>query len=162
MAQSSANQSEDEFQRCAWLGCHGREFEYTELCFEHASRVAARMHVLTRQTVEMNLDRKKHRERHNPKPLRQSFVYYLMIGPSTVKIGTTTDLKMRLRPLRTDPQYVVAIERGGRNIEAQRHEQFAQERIGKREDFQLSDRLKEHIEALLPERNELIALALAN
>jgi hypothetical protein len=82
-----------------------------------------------------------------------------MIGPSTVKIGTTTDLKSRLNQLRSDPQYVVAIEPGGRDVERQRHLQFATERIGRRENFRLSERLKRHIDDLHPLRDELVGLA---
>ncbi|OFB37960.1 hypothetical protein BA059_16825 [Mycolicibacterium sp. (ex Dasyatis americana)] len=96
----------------------------------------------------------------NPKPLpRDPFVYYLMVGPETVKIGTTKDLNRRLCGLRTEAQYVVAIERGSFEVETERHRQFADERIGRREDFRLSDRLKAHIEAMQPDRDRLVEIA---
>jgi hypothetical protein len=94
-------------------------------------------------------------------PTRQPYVYYLMVGPTTVKIGTTTNLSQRLSGLRTDLQYVVAIEHGSFDTERKRHLEFATERIGNREDFQLTDRLNSHIESLLPQRDELIREATA-
>ncbi|UTN93588.1 hypothetical protein SEA_OREGANO_75 [Gordonia phage Oregano] len=68
-------------------------------------------------------------------------VYYLMVGPATVKIGTSTDLIRRIATLRTDMQYIVAVER-------QRHREFRTERITRREDFRLTERLRSHIEHL--------------
>jgi hypothetical protein len=59
----------------------------------------------------------------------------------------------------TNMQYVVAIELGGWELEHQRHREFSEERIGRREDFRLSDRLKVHIEALQPQRDRLVELA---
>jgi hypothetical protein len=94
-----------------------------------------------------------------PAPHPPSYVYYLMLGPTTVKIGTTYRLAERIRSLRTDLQYVVAIERGGRDVEKIRHKQFAAERKGKREDFRLSDALKAHIGAMAPNRDELVRIA---
>lgn len=94
----------------------------------------------------------------SPRP--DPFVYYLMLSPSTVKIGTTIDLRRRVtNQLRSDLQYVVAIERGGLDLERQRHSEFASERLGKREDFRLSPRLKRHIETLMPDRDELVGIA---
>ena len=86
-------------------------------------------------------------------------VYYLMVGPSTVKIGTTVNLAQRIKQLRTDLQYVVALEPGSHTLETQRHREFAVERIGRRENFRLSDRLKAHIESLQPRRDELVNMA---
>lgn len=76
-----------------------------------------------------------------------SVVYYVRTG-RYVKIGYTSNLKARLVNLRLDATEVLATESGGRTLEAQRHAQFADERIGKREDFVLSFRLQEHIREL--------------
>lgn len=95
-----------------------------------------------------------------PSPEPPSFVYYLMVGPSTVKIGTTRDLRARLGALRTEKQYIAALELGGQPLEAQRHKQFAAERIGRRENFQLSKALKQHIESLQPRRTGLLRSAI--
>lgn len=80
---------------------------------------------------------------------KTSVVYYLAVGPNTVKIGTTTDLAARMRSLRTDMQYVLAVEPGGRDVERERHEQFAASRIGRREDFRVTDALQQHINQLM-------------
>lgn len=78
-----------------------------------------------------------------------SVVYYLRLGPFVVKIGTTTNLHQRVRQLRSEMQYVMATEPGGRDLEHKRHVQFAEERINRRrEDFSLSSRLQEHIDLL--------------
>lgn len=88
------------------------------------------------------------------------YVYYLMTGPETVKIGATKCLPQRLTQLRTDSQYVVAIERGDMQLERRRHIDFASDRIGRREDFRISDRLKAHIEKLMPDRDTIIKEAI--
>lgn len=75
-------------------------------------------------------------------------VYYLALSPQTIKIGTTRNLPLRLCGLRTELQYVLAVESGGFELEAQRHREFAAERIGRREDFRMSDRLMAHIDGL--------------
>lgn len=91
----------------------------------------------------------------------QSVVYYLMLSPVTVKIGTTTQLKKRMSGLRTESQYIVALEPGDTNTERMRHIQFkAERRDPRREDFNLSDALKQHIDALLPQRSAVLAAAL--
>ncbi|AZS07340.1 hypothetical protein PP505_gp70 [Gordonia phage Dorito] len=75
-------------------------------------------------------------------------VYYLMVGPATVKIGTSADLIRRIATLRTDMQYIVAVEPGSYELERQRHREFRAERINRREDFRLTERLRSHIEHL--------------
>lgn len=78
----------------------------------------------------------------------QSVVYYVQTG-RYIKIGFTSDLKRRLSELRLHPTAVIVTEPGGRALEAQRHEEFAEERIDpRREDFALSLRLQEHIREL--------------
>lgn len=95
-----------------------------------------------------------------PRPDPRAYVYYLMVGPNTVKIGTTTQLQERIRQLRTELQYVVAIERGGRDVERQRHLEYATERIGRKEDFIVSERLQAHIEKLAENRGPMMKEAL--
>ena len=77
-----------------------------------------------------------------------------------VKIGTTRDLKSRIRQHGSKLQYVVALELGGRELEKARHDQFPMERHGVREIFTVSPELREHIEKLVPMRDELMELAL--
>lgn len=81
-------------------------------------------------------------------PERTHVVYYLAMSPNTVKIGTTGDIKGRMRGLRTDIQYVLAVEPGDHTVEHQRHKEFSSDRIGRREDFRVSPELQQHIEQL--------------
>lgn len=78
-------------------------------------------------------------------PKRDPVVYYLALSPTTVKIGTTTNLTARMRALRTDTQYVLAVEPGGRDVERMRHQQFSADRLSRREDFRASEALQQHI-----------------
>lgn len=77
-------------------------------------------------------------------------VYYLRLGDQ-VKIGTTTNLPRRMASLYVDhdPEALLATESGGRAVEAERHGQFAAERVyANRELFRLSPRLAAHIDEL--------------
>lgn len=66
-------------------------------------------------------------------------VYYIRWA-DRIKIGTTTNLHQRLRVLYHDE--VLAVERGGYDREAQRHEQFADFRVpGQREWFSMAPSL---------------------
>lgn len=138
---------------CAWEGCQSPRFFDMPVCLHHAAVISQRF----------NRGQSRLRYEDDPRPVKPpptSYVYYLMVGPNTLKIGTTSDLRMRMTQLRTDVQYVVALEVGDHGVELQRHRQFAAERHGRREDFALSDRLKAHIEAIQPQRDELILEAL--
>lgn len=138
---------------CSWHNCRAPQFADTPVCLAHAMLIGNRVFAALKTCDPATSDYKR------PEPL--SFVYYLMVGPTTVKIGTTTNLPQRLISMRTDAQYVVALERGHFPLERQRHKEFAAERIGRREDFVLSDALKAHIDALIPQRDELIEVAMA-
>lgn len=74
-------------------------------------------------------------------------VYYIRIG-DYIKIGFTSRLKDRIHGLRVTRDDVLAIEPGGRELEAQRHEEFATERVHRRrENFFPSTGLLAHIES---------------
>lgn len=90
----------------------------------------------------------------------QHFVYYLMLDPTTVKIGTTRNLARRIGQHGSSLQYVVALELGGHELERARHDQFPMERHGIKEVFTISDALRQHIESITPQRDELMKLAL--
>lgn len=141
--------------RCAIHGCPDSPAVDTFVCLPHAITI----------TGDLNRILKQYRDAHPvediDKPEYQGYVYYLMVGPQTVKIGTTRNLTDRVNQLRSDLQYVVALELGTYDTERQRHLEYADERIGKREEFRLSDRLKAHIETLIPQRETLIADATA-
>ena len=119
------------------------------VCFEHAMYITRDFDRILKMYWEQPIEAK-------PLPEFQAYVYYLMLGPETVKIGTTRNLPDRVLQLRTEMQYVVAVEHGSFDVERERHREFAPERIGSREDFRLSERLKAHIESLMPKRDELI------
>jgi len=78
-------------------------------------------------------------------PPRIDVVYYLRLGPS-VKIGTTFHPKQRFAVLQHDE--VLAFELGDRTVERQRHLEFAADRLGTSEWFELTPRLRAHVAAL--------------
>lgn len=77
-------------------------------------------------------------------------VYYLELPDGRIKIGTTN------RPLdrisehgrKSGTTKVLAIEFGGRDLERQRHADFADDRDGRAEHFTPSDALMAHIATL--------------
>ena len=77
----------------------------------------------------------------------RSVVYYVRIGDS-IKIGYTVNLKSRMSALRVRQSDVLATEPGGKALEAQRHRKFAAIRKGKREDFEPTFALIQHIDAV--------------
>jgi hypothetical protein len=76
---------------------------------------------------------------------RVDVVYYLRRGDS-VKIGTTFNPRHRFSAIPHDE--VLAFERGDRRLEHRRHEEFAEDRLGTSEWFELTPRLRAHIAAL--------------
>lgn len=71
-------------------------------------------------------------------------VYYMRIG-NRVKIGTSTNLKVRLEAI--NPEELMCTEPGGHPLEKQRHHQFAELRTHG-EWFRLEGELQQHIERL--------------
>jgi Meiotically up-regulated gene 113 len=71
-------------------------------------------------------------------------VYYMRIG-DRVKIGTSTNLRRRLKAI--NPEELLAIEQGGVGVESERHKQFSELRTHG-EWFKLEGRLVQHIEQL--------------
>lgn len=139
--------SDGVLRGCAWRGCNDNQ-SIGPVCTRHAVVIAS--------TVNDMFALGDRDQCESPAYQRQPYVYYLMVGPETVKIGTTASLAQRMTQLRTDVQYVVALERGGREHERQRHQQFATERIGRREDFRLSEALRNHIDGLRDARDTLL------
>ena len=72
-------------------------------------------------------------------------VYYIRFG-DRIKIGTSSNVRQRLQNLPHDE--VLAFERGGIQVEAARHAQFAAHRIGRSEWFEINDPLLGHIASL--------------
>ncbi len=78
-------------------------------------------------------------------PPRVDVVYYLAYA-DRVKIGTTSNPRQRFAAIWHDD--LLALERGDRRLEQQRHREFAEERFGRTEWFEHSERLQCHIESL--------------
>lgn len=74
-------------------------------------------------------------------------VYYCETRPGVVKIGTTTQLGVRMDAFRVPATSVLAAEPGYFKLENLRHKQFADLRIDRaREDFHFGDALREHVD----------------
>lgn len=131
------------------------------ICRKHAEKVyerwAEHLGATARGTAEMfaeefrkfrEADRDPehvaHMKRRDAALQAQSQVYYLRIGEH-IKIGVTVNMKARLSQLRVDPDALLATEPGDAKLEAQRHREFANERVGRRENFNPSRRLIAHI-----------------
>ena len=84
----------------------------------------------------------------------QSVVYYIRLSADRIKIGTTTNMTMRLSGLRVRRDAVLATEPGSYDLERARHQQFADLRYtdGKAsrqlEDFAPEQVLLDHIAML--------------
>lgn len=72
-------------------------------------------------------------------------VYYFAWRDGSVKIGTTTDLKTRMKTLYVEQDDLLAVEPGGFDREAQRHRQFALSRKPHTELFERTPALDSHI-----------------
>lgn len=76
-------------------------------------------------------------------------VYYVRTGPKVIKIGFTAHLLNRMKSYRLPLSTLLATEPGGRLVERERHQQFADYRYGpKREDFIDAPRLMTHIQLM--------------
>lgn len=78
-------------------------------------------------------------------PPRIDIVYYLRFG-DRVKIGTTANPRQRFAAI--PHEQVLAFERGDRRLEQRRHQEFAAERAGTSEWFELTARLRSHTDTL--------------
>lgn len=78
----------------------------------------------------------------------EGFVYYVRLTGDRVKIGWSRDPDARVATFRARPEDVLAVEPGDMALEARRHRQFSDERIGRSEDFEHSAQLAAHIARL--------------
>ena len=81
-----------------------------------------------------------------PTGKHEPFVYFIRNG-NRLKIGTTTDLKNRIRTLALRPENVVLLLIGGRQLERQLHSKFKNLRIGTTEWFVYDGQLVEYVDA---------------
>lgn len=161
-----------EWTPCCWPGCEKlAEGGGPPLCERHYIQIGlrflrehgARYAEIMRQTVtadhvhaemrRINRDALAHRARRRAAYDERSQVYYIRIHDH-VKIGYTVNLRQRLIQLRVDDDAVLATEPGGRELERQRHREFAAERVSRREDFNPSRRLLAHIESVKQEHGD--------
>ncbi|MFD9248487.1 GIY-YIG nuclease family protein [Streptomyces bottropensis] len=73
-------------------------------------------------------------------------VYFIRNG-NRMKIGTTTELKRRIRTLALRPENVALLVNGDRRREREYHKQFAEHRIGTSEWFAYEGTLADHVHA---------------
>lgn len=148
---------------CRWPGCQveptstaiplcERHYAYIGQKFmgDHADVVIDDL-MLRTTSPERIEERRRRNAEHKAKRAaaleEQSQVYYVRIGDH-IKIGYSINLVQRLSSLRVDRDCVLATEPGGRQREAERHKQFAPERVGRKENFNPSRRLLDHIESI--------------
>lgn len=98
------------------------------------------------QEAEAHVDPRRH----------EPVVYYMAMG-DLVKIGTSTNIAIRLETLR--PESLLAVEMGGRLIEAERHRQFAADR-NHGEWFRVTPALADHMARARAEFEGLVGLTL--
>lgn len=135
-------------ESCCWPNCEAQPRPDIPICERHFVNVGLR-YTSERQIFQQvralctpDPDRPPPKARHDPQ------VYYVRLSPDIIKIGYTTNLPLRVAALRVDPDALLASEPGGRDVERRRHEEFAAERISRREDFKPSARLLAHIASL--------------
>jgi hypothetical protein len=153
--------------QCCWPSCGATSGPEIPLCEAHFREVGLRfidectvggttfrvVQEREKQTrhedlLASEIERGRLATEHRAALAATSVVYYVRSG-RYVKIGFTSDLKRRLSELRLHSTAVLATEPGGRAVEADRHAEFADERIDpRREDFALSLRIQEHIREL--------------
>lgn len=147
-----------EIEHCCWPGCDKARYHEPDappLCGNHLVSCAVYITANMKDLLDP-----LGQDSPTVQPLRSvpaggdPVVYYVRLGDH-VKIGTTTNLPARLSSLYIDhdPSALLATEPGGRPIEAERHYQFAAERVyHNRELFNPSPRLLDHIARLNAEQ----------
>lgn len=80
-----------------------------------------------------------------PEPERSSPAVYYFRMENRVKIGTTTNLRLRMNTMYVQPEQLLAIEPGSYEQEGKRHKQFAHLRVGRTELFDTNQALLDHI-----------------
>lgn len=147
------------FDRCNWIGCRASCVDEIELCWYHYRLVgetflekssafgASALAASRERRAQEAAERAASMPDPEAWPKLRSVVYYVRVGEH-VKIGYTTYLPSRISQLRVDRDAVLAVEPGWKNREAKRHLQFADERQGRRENFNPSRRLMAHIDAI--------------
>lgn len=160
-ARDKLNEATPNTSRCAWPGCRdplrynstqGRDRRYGVLCETHAVDVVVAViqeqkarhrteQFFEQQTTEQAVRWSEWRaedERHEAaksalRQDREGFVYYLQVG-ERIKVGYSVDVKRRMRAYPPGSE-LLAVEPGDRDLETERHRQFAGSRTDGREWF---------------------------
>lgn len=123
------------------------------LCFDHAFEVYLYVHSdITYHLRSIHDTMAAHEKGPTPEQkkkaeelrVQRSVVYYVRIE-DYIKIGFTENMTERMKQLRVEWSAVMATEPGGREKERERHEQFADIRRGRKENFEKSPDLLTHI-----------------
>lgn len=147
------------FDRCSWIGCRTECVDEIELCLYHFSIIGQtyieKRSIFGAAALAASKARREaeRAERNADMPSKddwsreRSVVYYVRLG-DYVKIGYTIHLPERIGQFRQGRDVLLAVEPGWRETEAERHKQFAAERVSRREDFNPSRRLLAHIDVV--------------
>lgn len=172
------NKRTPDVTRCAWPGCRSHmqirsprdgqiiQDRYGVLCATHSVDVAIAVvqhqndvHQFTqffeRQSTERAIraeqwrreDERYEAEKAALRQDREGFVYYLKVG-DRLKIGYSVDVKRRMRAYPPGSQ-LLAVEPGDRDLERQRHHQFAGSLMDGREWFRPTPDLIELVQELV-------------
>jgi len=91
-------------------------------------------------------------------PLDRGAVVYYVRMHEHIKIGFSTDPKSRFQTFAIHSDAILALEPGGRDVEAQRHRQFASLRVRHTELFAIDVALLAHIEQVRQTYGDPMAL----
>lgn len=167
--------------RCAWPGCRDplrynigtgpKERRYGVLCETHAVDIAVAViqeqkarnlteKFFEKQTTEQAVrwsewraeDERNEAAKAALRQDRDGFVYYLMVG-ERLKIGYSVDVKQRMRHYPPGSE-LLAVEPGDRQLETQRHQQFAGSRTDGREWFRPTPDLLELVDEIVSVHGE--------
>ncbi len=148
----------DEPERCTAWGCAGLWDKTISraipLCLMHFAQAHAQYANSVTESVRRNAAVDSSPQRKDLQLLKVAYrreggpvVYYVSMPPH-IKIGTTTNFRRRMREFYTQRDDVLAVEPGGRPLEASRHQQFAAFRIKGTELFEKNSVLDELIAEL--------------
>jgi hypothetical protein len=124
------------------------------ICLDHATQVYSHLS----PTVDLEIDRwlllrkylnheAKQEAKASDEAAARSVVYYVRLG-AIIKIGYSSQVRERMVALQAGPTDLLATEPGDSRLEAMRHKQFADLRIGRREHFRPEQPLLDHIEMI--------------
>lgn len=152
--------SKDSPDRCGIEGCASQavpELSDFPVCSYHFEKIIKKHKAKATQRERDQLTRQKDgvaqvaaRDEKRKEWLRaREQVYYVRTGQNTIKIGFSAHLLNRIQSYRLPLTALLATEPGGRTVERERHQQFAEYRYGpKREDFVDAAELMEHIQLM--------------